>query len=337
MVELIPGLLVAFLPVTLFLVGLLYLDSYKLVPLRTILIAIAAGGCAAVLSYYAAMVLLPGLALNLTLYSRYVAPYIEESLKGLILVYFIRTHRIGFLVDAAIFGFAIGAGFALFENAFYLGTWSDRHIAVWIIRGFGTALMHGGATAVLGIVSMVLAERRASRGPLTFLPGIVIATVLHSLYNHSYFGPVNSALAVLLLLPPFILFVFKRSEQSMEDWLGVGFDADTELLALMQSGQLSESRVGRYLQSVKEHFSREVIVDLLCYLRLHVELSLRAKGELMMRESGFRTPLDAEIKAKFEELKFLEKSIGPTGKLAILPFLHISEKDLWQFYMLESG
>ena len=38
--------------------------------------------------------------------------------------------------------------------------------------------------------------------------------------------------------------------------------------------------------------------------------------------------------AKLEELNFLESSIGVTGKLAIKPFLRMSQKDLWQFYML---
>jgi hypothetical protein len=75
---------------------------------------------------------------------------------------------------------------------------------------------------------------------------------------------------------------------------------------------------------------------MLCYLRLHTELSLRAKGELMMRECGFRSDLEPDIKAKFEEMKYLERSIGKTGRLAMAPFLHVSGKALWQLYMLES-
>ncbi len=54
----------------------------------------------------------------------------------------------------------------------------------------------------------------------------------------------------------------------------------------------------------------------------------------MMRESGFVSKTGEETKAKLEELRFLEKSIGATGKLAIKPFMHMSQKDLWQFYML---
>ena len=56
----------------------------------------------------------------------------------------------------------------------------------------------------------------------------------------------------------------------------------------------------------------------------------------MMRESGFRDKAGEETKAKLEELKYLERSIGPTGKLAIKPFMQMSQKDLWQFYMLSA-
>jgi hypothetical protein len=74
---------------------------------------------------------------------------------------------------------------------------------------------------------------------------------------------------------------------------------------------------------------------MLCYLRLHVELALRAKGLLMMREAGFAAAPDEETRASFKELEYLEDSIGPTGKLAMAPFVRISGHELWQLYMLK--
>ena len=61
---------------------------------------------------------------------------------------------------------------------------------------------------------------------------------------------------------------------------------------------------------------------------------MRAKGLLMMRESGFANKTGDVTKAKLEELRFLESSIGATGLRAIKPFLRMSQKDLWQLYML---
>ncbi|MFQ5452991.1 MAG: hypothetical protein ACE5D6_02245, partial [Candidatus Zixiibacteriota bacterium] len=97
-----------------------------------------------------------------------------------------------------------------------------------------------------------------------------------------------------------------------------------------------ETRIGIYLESLKNRFPGGVVADMLCLLRINLELALRAKGILLMRETGFRVNsiADPEITDKFNELKYLEKSIGKTGKLAILPFLQTSSHDLWQIHML---
>jgi hypothetical protein len=39
-----------------------------------------------------------------------------------------------------------------------------------------------------------------------------------------------STLAVLVVLPALMVGVFVRSERAVGDWLGRGFDADTDLL-----------------------------------------------------------------------------------------------------------
>jgi hypothetical protein len=62
---------------------------------------------------------------------------------------------------------------------------------------------------------------------------------------------------------------------------------------------------------------------------------VKAKGMLMMREAGFKIPADPEVKAHFDELRYLEKSIGKTGQLALHPFLHTRQRDLWQITMLQ--
>ncbi len=73
---------------------------------------------------------------------------IEELLKAAVIVVLMRTHRIGFPVDAAICGFAVGTGFAVVENLYFLHAMPDAGMGTWIVRGFGTAFMHGGVTAI---------------------------------------------------------------------------------------------------------------------------------------------------------------------------------------------
>lgn len=328
--------LLGLLPVICFLAVLVWLDSYKLVRVRLVLGTIALGCAAAALSYPINGAGLELLQVAFVPYTRYVAPLIEESLKALIVVLLIRHNRIGFLVDAAILGFAVGAGFAILENLFYLQLIPETRLGTWIVRGFGTALMHGGATAIFAVVSHTLVGQKMTLGPVSFLPGFAVASVTHSVFNHFFFSPIINTLTVLIALPLLLVLVFQKSESSVADWLGSGFDADTELLHMINSGEFSSSKIGLYLHSLKEKFEGPVVVDILCYLRLHVELSIRAKGLMMMRECGFMNEAGEETKAKLEEMKFLEKSIGPTGKLAIKPFIKMSREDLWKFYMLSN-
>ncbi len=326
--------LVGLLPVLCFLATLLYLDSYKLVKLRAVVAVVAAGALVAGASYAANGMALELLDMRLSLYSRYVAPLVEELLKGLVIVLLIRTHRIGFLVDAAIFGFAVGTGFAMVENVYFLGLIPDAGLGTWIVRGFGTAIMHGGATATFAVLGLAMLERGKRAGLQALFPGYVLAVALHSAYNHLSDWPRAATLAMLIVLPPLFYLIFERSEKAVGSWLGKGFDADTEMLELINSGRLSDSPVGAYLHTLKDKFHGMVVADILCYLRLYTELSLRAKGILMMRENGFNVPVDEPTKAKFIELRYLEGSIGKTGLMAMQPILHMSYKDLWQLYML---
>ena len=321
-------------PVICFLAALVWLDSYKLVGIRWVLGVIVAGGVTAGLSYLVNSYLLESWQSGFEAYTRYVSPFVEELLKASVILVLIRQHRIGFLVDAAIFGFAVGAGFAVIENMWFLTFLPDTSIGVWIVRGFGTAIMHGGATAIFAVSGRALISRKKGFGAAAYVPGFLIAAVIHSIYNHFFFSPIMTTIGVLIALPLLLSVVFQESEKAVEEWLDVGFDADTELLELINSGELSNSHVGEYLQSLRERFEGPIVADLLCYLRLHVELALRAKGLLMMREHGFHNPTGEMTRAKLEEMKYLERSIGRTGRLAIKPFLHMSRKDLWQFYVL---
>ena len=325
---------VGLLPVILFLLALIYLDSYKLVRLRWVAGALVAGCVLAAGCWFANAALEHRLGLSATAYSRYVAPIVEELAKALLIVGLVRANRIGFLVDAAIYGFAIGTGFAVVENLCYWHSLANPSINLWMVRGFGTAVMHGGVTAIFGIAGKTLADRRGLPKGAGWLIALLAAVAIHSAFNHFFLSPVLSTAFIMIVLPPLIFVVFQRSEKALEEWLNVGFDADTEVLEMILSGNVSQSNVGIYLRSLKERFPGEVVVDMLCCLRLHLELSLRAKGLLMMREAGFPVTLDAADKANLDELDFLERSIGATGKLAMAPFLRTSSRDLWQIYMM---
>jgi RsiW-degrading membrane proteinase PrsW (M82 family) len=333
--EILARLLVGLLPVLVFLIALVWMDSYKLVRLGTVLTVIVIGGLTAVSAMYLNGWLIGSLHLEIRPYARYVAPLVEESLKALVIIYLFRSSRIGFLVDAAIMGFAVGAGFAVVENFHYLQFQGSAQLAVWVVRGFGTAIMHGGVAALFAIVSQTLTERRMKINPVYYLPGFAVAAFLHSVFNHFLVAPVLQAVGTLLILPPLLQLVFQRSARAMHEWLELDFDADARLIAMITSGEFSETKIGRFLQDLRSKFEGPVVVDMLCYLRVYTELAIRAKAALMARENGIELPVGERTREKFEELRFLEKSIGKTGCLAMKPFLLMERKDLWQMHVID--
>ena len=192
---------IALLPVLLFLAGLVQLDGYKLVRMRMMIALLVTGALAAGASYVVNNLVFAHFHGSFVTYSRYVSPWIEESLKAALLVFLIRTRRVGLPVDAGIAGFAIGTGFAVVENLYYLAARPHTALAVQVIRGFGTAIMHGGTAAILAMISNTLYERRPSGGLHLLLPGLFAAVALHTGYNYLLVRPALATLATLLVLP----------------------------------------------------------------------------------------------------------------------------------------
>lgn len=321
-------------PVVVFLAGLIALDSYKLITLRSVVTSIIAGAIAAFLSMFANDWILTVGDISVESLKRYIAPVVEEFTKALWLIFLIRSRQVGFMVDAAIFGFAIGTGFAIVENVYYLNALPEGSVALWIVRGFGTAIMHGGVTAIFGVISQELTYSKGSTSLHLFVPGLLVAAAIHMAYNHFILPPMLSTLALLIIQPALLYLVFLYSEKALQKWLGQGMDAELELYEIITRGGIANSHIGNYLETLKERFSGPVVADMLCYLRIHLELALAAKGFLLMRQSGHKTEVDPQIRAQFDELKFLENSLGHTGKLAIAPIIHTSDRDLWQMYMI---
>lgn len=324
---------VALLPVLLLLLLLQLMDSFKLVRLRSVIVAIAAGAAAAIVCLLLHEAILSQVEIPPRAFLRYVAPLTEELSKATFIVLLLWRHRIGFLVDAAVQGFAVGAGFALVENVDYLRHLGGAGIDLWIVRGLGTAVLHGATTALFAMVSKTMTERR----PLALAPGFALAAGIHSAFNHLPLPPLAMTALLLLILPLLLVVVFQRSERTTREWVGAGLDLDLELLDLVRSEHFAFTRFGQYLQELRERFSGPVVIDMFCLLRLELELSVQAKAMLLARESGLELPITSDLDDSLQEIEYLRASIGRTGLLALKPLQVTSGRDLWHRYLLASG
>lgn len=329
--------LVSLIPVFLFLLMMLYLDSMKLVRGRLILYCLLWGVVSSILSYLTNTCLNKLFHLGIEDYAAYVAPVTEEILKFILLWIFIKRSKIGFMIDGAVYGFAIGAGFSFVENLFYLFLYAGDagNLMDWIIRGFGTAIMHGGATAIMGIICMGAINRHSNLILATIFGGVA-SIIIHSSYNRLLVFPLLSTAFILLSTPVLIILIFKMNEKSIRNWLELEFDSEVNILRMIKKGMFSNTKTGSFLVSIKTHFPAEVVFDLYCFISLYLELSMKAKSLMMLNEIGIKTPKDASIQRKLLELKALKKNIGLGGYLAIAPVLKMTRKDLWKLSLLDN-
>lgn len=325
----------AFVPALVFLALLRAADTFRLVPVRATLRSLGIGGVCAILAALANQGVAGAFDLSGDTMMRLVAPSVEEIAKALWVVILIRTHRCGFQVDAAIHGFAVGAGFALVENAYYLWQLSDTTMSLWIVRGFGTAMMHGSVTAIFGLLAKEISDRHPDRGAWIALVPLPLAIALHTVFNHFYLPALVSTLVVLVAFPLLALGALVRSERATRRWLHAGIDTDVEVLQLLFAGKLPESPVGIYLESLRSGFAPDVVGDMVAYLQVGLELSLEAKGRMLARDAGLDLPSDPESREKIEEFRWLERRLGAAGRFALSPLVIRSSRDVWQMISLD--
>jgi protease PrsW len=156
-------------------------------------------------------------------------------------------------------------------------------------------------------------------------------------YNQFVLPPVVATLALLAALPPLVLLTFNQSERATREWMSAGLDLDVELLRLVLSKDFGQTRLGAYLQELRERFPGPIVADMFCLMRLELELSIRAKGLLMARDAGLDVPIGDEIVNGLAEIRYLQKSIGPTGMLALAPLQVSSNRDDWHKFLLREG
>jgi RsiW-degrading membrane proteinase PrsW (M82 family) len=323
----------ALVPVCLFLITLVALDSYKLVSMRVVLVVIAAGAVAALGCDLAHQLVLQT-GVSRAVLMRYIAPLTEESVKAALVLVLLAQRRVAFLADAVILGFAVGTGFALVENLQYVATLETTQIVLWIVRGLGTAVLHGATTAVVALIARTLLDRQAVAAVAAIAPGWALAVGVHSGFNHLPFNPLAMSLVLVLALPLLVLAVYARSERSTREWVNQGLDLDIELLGLIESEAVVFTRFGSYLKELAARFPAPIVADMFCLLRVELELSVQAKAMLLARQGGLELPPDPDVDAALEERDYLVNAIGTTALLTLAPLQITSDRDRWHRHLL---
>ena len=269
-----------------------------------------------------------------------IHPVIEELVKSIPLLILAFRKRIAFFIDSVICGAAVGGGFSFLENIFYLVLGDSVDLSTGLFRGLEVALIHMGCSAIIAAGMMMVVrqtERKRSRMPMSTNDIIkttalfVVALAFHVFHNTFQFTPIMQFFWVLAVMVGMIAVVYFYDIDMTHRWLDKGLDMQINLLRSIEGGHLLNTPTGTFLESVKELFPPNVYFDIICYVRLQIELSVAAKTRFMLHEVGMDEPLEANKKelymSQFVELGELEKNIGPSAKMTIAPIVKLSPAD----------
>lgn len=147
--------------------------------------------------------------LGLTRYDATItlAPFTEELLKAFPILFYAITisDKREKLFTASM---ATGIGFALLENAYYLiMNYESFSVLSALIRGFGTGLMHGMCTLLVGFGISFIRKRRKLFAVGTFAL-LSTAITYHSLFNMLVQAkyPIFGAILPLVTYLPFFIW-----------------------------------------------------------------------------------------------------------------------------------
>jgi hypothetical protein len=264
-----------------------------------------------------------------------VAPAIEEVLKSAVLAYEVRRPNFTYFVDGAIYGFAAGAGFAVAENLLYLGrAGAAGGMAVAVSRDFSTALMHGSASALVGVA---LGRMRFGRGfsrIVSLLLGWAAAIGLHITFNNlisANMGLVTLVLATFIglggvaLNAGFILWGLREERRWLRETLqlAIGVSAG-ESNVVQQMESLDE-----LLTPIADHFGAEKRAQVEAFLRLQARLGLKRKVQEQTADPKLRAALDAQVQALRQEMDTLRRAVGVYCMAYVRSILPPETEPLW--------
>lgn len=334
--DLLIQIFISVFPVLLFLLLMVKLDSFKLLAFKQILIAVLFGAISAGIALFLNIILQKVFNVSYNDYAISIGPLLEELLKTACVLYFVMRARVGFMIDGALIGFAVGASFAAVENILFIEMEPAVEYSILLVRGVGTAIMHAGVTAISAILAMYFVNKRDKAKINYGILGFLIATFLHVFFNNFYFSPINQAIFGIVAIPGLFVLIFRIYTKKLSKWMFNEFDSEIELLIKINRGEFAETDAGKYFLSIKDKFDEETVVDLYAYIITVTELSVTAKSSLMMNEADISLKDSDDAHGKLRELKYLRQSIGRAGVLALSPILPMSYRQLWKLEFLKS-
>ena len=142
----------ALFPVVVYIALVYVLDNFALVSVKRLLALVLCGMVSALISF--GLFQLTGKVVPERV-SDFLDPLVEELVKAVPLVYLAGRKKVAFFIDSVICGAAVGGGFSILENVFYLVMGEPLSMGTALFRGLEVALIHMGCSAVVAAALML--------------------------------------------------------------------------------------------------------------------------------------------------------------------------------------
>jgi RsiW-degrading membrane proteinase PrsW (M82 family) len=265
---------------------------------------------------------------------RYSAPILEEILKGLLLWYLVRRPKFTYFVEGAVYGFAAGIGFAIFENFQYILSARDAGLGVAISRVISTNLIHATTCALLGIALGLARFERGSRRILLSLLGLLVAMLLHIGFNNMV-TRVNSgwllayAAACGLVGAGFIVFIIRRGLKEEKVWieekLGMADRVTSGEAAVVQR----LDKLQEILKPLAERFGSKKAAQIERFLITQARLGMLRKSLDKLSDERMKRSVEEQMGKLRAEMDDARRQVGSYAMLYLRHTIPENSSPLW--------
>lgn len=272
--------------------------------------------------------------------TRVVAPAVEEVAKGLIIAYLVLRPRFTYFVDGAIYGFAVGIGFAVAENYHYL--WNHQATALTLATGrvVSTNLMHASTTALTGIGMALARFAPSARRQLGIgLAGLGLAMLLHVAFNTLVTRFSGSTAALYALAAAYglagalgVAGSIRLGLRQARGWIRPALAASRRVAAgeIAAVESLDDDVASPLLTAVEARFGERMADDVRDLLRLQARLGILLQTRAQLPDGTARREVDEELARLHGLMDARRRAIGVFCMLHVRAIAPDVAGPIWQ-------
>ncbi len=268
------------------------------------------------------------------------APVLEELLKALLIIFLMQTMSLRYTVEGTTYGFAVGTGFAVIENLFYITIGANAALADVLLRIFSVSLMHAFNSAIIGTVAGTSSFHGARVRVPRMVSVVLFSMLVHALFNliavstqawaliaFSVSIGIGGTLTIILIAKNSLTSESRAIQSALTEKLSAG-----ELAAVVSPFELAQ--IVEEKSNLLGDRRRDLIAE---YITLQAQRGIIYKTLSMNQRTSYEARLRAQLETLELRLNALQGSMGMVNRLWLRSILPSDERQIWETLNIELG